>query len=376
MIRRRGNSLEVSVYLGRDAMGKRRSVSRTVRGTNREAQRRAKALEVELTKQAADGQSFEGSSVTFAALLDRWLADARMEESTRYQAGRTIERYVKPRLGSVKLAKLRASHFDGLYRDLLRGFEGQRALSSTTVMRVHTACRAALNLAVRWDWLEKNPVLRAQAPGEEPVEPAPPSPAVLAALLAAAEPDFRCFLRLAAVTGMRRGELCALRRSDLDLDAGILRKRRALGVGSGTPYEKPTKTGARHPIALGAPSVEALAALLARQDLVAAEFEMVIGDGFVFSHEPDCSVPWHPQTVSRRFRALCDSVPAAEGVELRSLRHWMVTEGLELGALRTVSGRAGHSRTSTTTDKYAAWVPAGDRALAAALDAKLDMPDD
>jgi integrase len=96
-----------------------------------------------------------------------------------------------------------------------------------------------------------------------------------------------------AVTGMRRGEACALRRSDLDLQAGIVRKARAISMNE----ERQTKTGARHAIAIDRQTSNALDRHLRDMDGRAAEFDIVLAaDCFVFSHEPDCSRAWRPTT--------------------------------------------------------------------------------
>ncbi|HUY08218.1 MAG TPA: tyrosine-type recombinase/integrase [Candidatus Dormibacteraeota bacterium] len=80
-----------------------------------------------------------------------------------------------------------------------------------------------------------NPAANASPPKVRHHELHLPTPQQVVALLKAATgryPDFGCFLRLAAVTGARRGELCALRWSDLDLDAGLLAISRSI-VGLG-----------------------------------------------------------------------------------------------------------------------------------------------
>lgn len=373
VIRQRGNSFEVVVYRGREG-GRSRKVSRTIRGTDKAARLAARQVELDLQAEVADGRAQDGAGATFGQLIDRWLRHARIEESTRYQARHALEKHVRPVLGDRKLSRLRAEDLDDLYHSLERR-RGKRKLAPSTVRRLHATIRSVLAMGVKLRWIARNPADDASPPAEHAREPVAPSTAAVVAFLAALddEPELAMFVRLDAVTGMRRAEVCALRRSDLDLDAGALRKSRSLGMAQGAPYVKGTKSGARHALALDAETVHRLKLHLKAQDEIAALNRTTVGDGYVFSLEVNCSRPMRPDYVTKRVRARRDQVPGAETITLRSLRHWMATQGLQSGAsVKAVSGRAGHARTSTTTDRYAAWIPASDRTLAHDLAAALD----
>ena len=81
------------------------------------------------------------------------------------------------------------------------------------------------------------------------------APETLRKVLDAAPPDFAAFLRLVAVTGMLSGgEAAPLRRSDVDMGAGVIRKARAISQG----VERDTKTGAGYALALDAGTIEVL----------------------------------------------------------------------------------------------------------------------
>jgi integrase len=83
-------------------------------------------------------------------------------------------------------------------------------------------------------------------------------------------------------------------------------------------------------------------------------------DGFVFSHDSDGRWPWRPDSTSRAFRLLRHEV-GLDDVRLHDLRHFLATRLLAAGIdVRTVSGRLGHSLTSTTLNVYAAFVPDAD----------------
>ena len=127
---------------------------------------------------------------------------------------------VRPELGNVRLSKLTAGHLDKLYAKLTE--KGNKA---TTIRRVHALIGAALHQAERWDLVDRNVALRASPPAVRAAQVEAPSPKQVQALLVAAEkaePSLAVLLLLAALTGARRGELAALRWSDVDLKAGTL----------------------------------------------------------------------------------------------------------------------------------------------------------
>lgn len=389
MIRARGGSLEVRVPLGPDPITRRkRHRYETIRGTDKAAWAKAKAREAELLGQVLEGRALRRDGHTVGQLLDRWLEFARIEESTRYQARSALDRHVRPAFGGVKVERVRAEDLDALYHALERGRKNrkgewdQRPLAPATVRRLHATLRTVFAQAVRWEWIARNPVERATPPPAGTREPvAPPTDAVrrlVAHLLEevdgkAREPDLAMLLRLDAVTGARRGEVLALRRSDLDLVDGSVKVQRALGQGQGAPYVKSTKTGVRHALALDEETVGQLTRFLKLQDELASECGVEVGrDAYLFSHHVDRAVPLRPEWVTKRVKIRRDEVKGCEGVTLRALRHWMATEGVDFASVKAVSGRGGWARTSTMTDIYASHLPPTDVALARGLAARLD----
>lgn len=278
---------------------------------------------------------------TVADLVRMWLEVADHEPSVRYHTRAMLERHVMPELGPVPVAEVTTRDLEALYLSL--------PLSSSSVRRVHAMVRPAFEQAVRWGWIGANPAAGARVPRPRRPEPRPPMPGAVGALIdqANAERDLEleCFVRLAAMTGMRRGELVALRRDDLDLEAGTIRVARAIGLAGGRPYEKATKTGAVHTVAIDVPMASRLRDLL---------------DGRPGSYLFGGERPWRPQTATSKFRRLCRR--AGVEVELRSLRHYCATQLIGAGVdVLTVSRRLGHSSPAMTLSVYAGSLPATDR---------------
>lgn len=382
MIRERNGSLEVIVYRGRDARGRKIQTSRTVRGTGRAAWKEAKRIEGEEIAKALTGRA-GGSNATVAQLIHRWLETADLEASTAYADRLMLTRHVIPELGDVPLGRLRTADLDRFYRRLAKGSRDRPALAPSTIRRVHNRLSSALATAERWGWIAKgdSPARWAEPPSAGQADPEAPSTEAVLALLDVLDGPLRAYVWTVASTGLRRAAACALRRDDLDLDASVLRTRRSLGMAKGAPYVKGTKTGARSSMALGPLTVEVLRAHLADQDVTAAEYGTSIPPaGYLFSHDDDCAEPWRPDWPTKKLRDVRNlrddrgelAHPEIQGVTLRGLRHWMITEGLDSGAsVKAVAGRASHSRASTTLDVYAAFVPATDRDLAVSLESRL-----
>jgi hypothetical protein len=241
MRERRPGVWELIVPLARDPLtGAKRYRSRTFRGTTREAQRALRGLCTDV-----DAGRFTGNEATVSDLLDRWLdlASEQLSPTTLREYRRLIARRIQPALGQVSIAKLTTPQLDAFYLALTR----VAGLSPASVRQVHSILRRSLRQAVRWGWLSANPAVHASPPRLRRGEIDPPSLADLRKLLIAADahdPGLGVLLRLAAATGMRRGELCGLRWSNVDLGRARLVVRRAVvAVPDGTA-EKDPKTHA------------------------------------------------------------------------------------------------------------------------------------
>ena len=156
---------------------------------------------------------------------------------------------------------------------------------------------------------------------------APSVDAVRSVIEAAEQRDPRLapLLMLAALTGMRSGELCALRWTDVDFKRGQLDGSRSVVVPAGLA-EKSTKTDRFRVIALDDVGV----ALLARHRVMVDPWAeqagaTVISDGYVFFHTVDGSKPFRPDNVTGFFTRVRDSLGLHE-VRLHDLRHFTATQ--------------------------------------------------
>jgi integrase len=226
-IRPRRGGYQVIVYAGIDPVtGRQRQIARQVKG-KREAQR----LEAKLRAQVAAGRHRGTSARTVGELLDVYLAwretsGKPLSPATLNDYRTIVETKLKPALGKLRLPQLDPVTLDRYYGQLRhRGRNDAAALSASRVRQIHAVLSGALGLAARYGWIGFNPGRLARPPAAEGEKRPVPTPAEVREALAAAEqedPTFGLFLRLCATTGLRAGEVYALRWCDLDLEAGEL----------------------------------------------------------------------------------------------------------------------------------------------------------
>jgi len=341
-----------------------RHVNRTVDGTKREAQR-------ELAKLVADverGALVTSHSGTVSDLVDRWL-EAVTPERTPYtikEYRRLADRAIKPALGAMRLSKLTARQLDDLYASLTA-----KGLSAASVRRHHALLHAALGRAVKWGLLTSNPADRASPPAVKHALVRAPAVTDVQRLIKAAEDRgdsvLATAIALGAVTGCRRGELCALRWSDVDQQRRALRVARSLTVIKTAITEGPTKTHSQRHVAID----EALGALLSKRRAEQETYAQQIGaplvpDAYILSRSADGSVACKPDGLTSAYARVVRSLGLSG--HFHELRHFTATEAVASGTdVRTVAGRLGHADPSITLRVYAHALEERDRDLARRL---------
>jgi integrase len=369
-IQQRGaDAWRIKAYVGRDETGRKRYVHRTVKGGRRDAESELARLIVEV----GEGRHAAAAPMTLNELLDRWLEvkQHNVEASTIESYTWLANNYVRPALGHRKLAALRPMELDQLYASL-----SGSGLSSRTVRMCHTVLRQSLEQARRWGLIARSPAVDATPPRQKRHQVTPPTVAQVRTLLDAArqeDPDFHAYLFVLAATGCRRGEACALRWSDVDLDRGQLVIRRSIAMNGSTPYEKDTKTHQARRISLDPATIGVLRDHRRRMRERYLANGMHVADDFPlfadrFSH------PWRPDVCTNRFARLRAQV-GLESVRLHDLRHFVATMLGDGGMpIATISSRLGHRDTATTLNIYTHAIPATDQHAAAYLGKLLAPP--
>lgn len=385
-IRARGQAWELRAYGGTDPeTGRERRISQTVHGTRKDAERALTALLGELD----DGGGLSPAGATFAGLLVEWQALKARNWSTHtaLETAGMVERWIAPPKDSDRW------HWTP-GRTLVRDVTTQQLdtwqtrmldeLAPPTVRRIHGVAHAALQQAVKWGWISRNPASNCEPVVGRSPEVVPPSPEDLRrtlVYLAEHEPMLFLLVRLGAITGRRRGELCALRWTDLDAEASTLTVSRTLTRAKGGWVEAPiTKNRKRFPaLAIDLDTRDMLVAHHAHQlEWVEQLGERSNEDDHVFltlGRNRQSLGPWVPAGATRKFARVRAELEVDGNVTLKNLRHHVATSLIDEGvSMTTIAGRLGHgSGGRLTQEVYGHVVPATDHAAAEILARLLDV---
>jgi integrase len=348
------------VFVGEDPeTGNPRQVSRTFRGTKKQADT---AL-AEFVSEVTQGTVPLKRSITLAEYLDRWI-----EHITPTRSPTTIRGYkfklkrITEKLGPIRLDRLTSQHLDRTYRIWL-----DEGLDPSTVHHLHRVLSAALRQAVKWGLLATTPTSRSTPPSRRVKSHEVPTPDVVRVLISKAEerrqPVFAAAIAIAATTGLRRGELAGLQWTDIDLESGRLYVRRSIKNDlDGSWIAGPTKTHQMRRIALDAFTLTVLRQHRARADGWAdAAGVLLAKDDYVLTFDPSGRKPIRPDTLSQGFARICKAA-GVQGVSLHTLRHFSASMLIASGRdVRTIAGRLGHSDASTTLRVYAPMVEGRDQ---------------
>jgi len=358
---------ELVVEAGRDPVtGKRRQASRVFRGNLRDAKKARAALLVEVSK-----GRHTGSRATLDDLFAEWIIELRRKgrsPNTVHGYELVYKRNIQPTLGTMQVTKVTTKTLTDLY-----GAHQKRGLAARSVYQVHACLSSMFTQACRWGWRDSNPAQWAEPPSIPNIEPTVPTPDEVRALIDEAErgkrPEMARAILVAATTGLRRAELCALRRDrDLDLERGLLRVTASVVKLPGAPMgEIPTKNRRTRLLALDELTAAMLRAQLAEVEERAALVRVdLVDDPYVFTDSADGSEPWKPDTISQYFGRMRKRV-GLDHLDFHDLRKFMETYGQEMGySVTQVAMRAGHDP-SIAAKHYSGRVSETDRALAKAV---------
>jgi integrase len=330
------NAWELRVFLGRDSKGKVRHRSRLVRGSRRQAERELAAMLVHTAEAPAPVPEERavswGPSTTINDALAAWKANGweDLSPSTTMRYENLWKVHIREGIGRKPIAALSSYELERWFRELKRSGQSEASVRQARAL-INRACR----LARKWSGgVLPNPVAETELPAwglHESAEPVrAPSLDEVQALLAAArayDPRFAALLRLVAASGARRGEVCALRWSDVDFDTSSLTFDESVVIGEGRTLIRGPKTRASvRTVALDRGTISELVELRRvsgeRAGLCGLALER---DAFVFSGEPGGATPLHPDTVSHGFAVIRKRAGVAADIHLHSLRHFHAT---------------------------------------------------
>jgi integrase len=382
-LRERGeNAWAIILDIGRDPeTGRRRQKWHTFHGTTREAQREMRRL---LTALDA-GTYIEPGKILVKDFLERWLAayaKAQVSPKTFERYAEIIRCHLIPAIGGLDLAALRPLHLQAYYASAVesgrRPRRGEalddraRGLAARTVLHHHRVLREALHQAVKWQMLARNPADAVEPPRPVRTEMRALDEAETARLIEASAGG-RLYLPilLAATTGLRRGEILAVRWRDIDLEAGTAAVRQSLEqTKAGLSFKEPKTQKGRRVIALPELAIDALRRHKAEQ----AKIRLMLGPGYEANDLVCCQPdgrPFKPGNITNSFAELVERLKIPH-LRFHDLRHGHATLLLRQGVHpKVVSERLGHSTVGITLDVYSHVLPGMQEEAARKVDSAL-----
>ncbi|NVP55990.1 site-specific integrase [Mycoplana rhizolycopersici] len=353
--------------------GKKKRKWHSFTGTKRQAQSECARLIAEITS----GGYVEPTKQTVAEFLAEWLKFIKptVTPKTHERYTEICEKNLGPLIGDVALAKLKTDRIDAAFAKALT--EGRRraggGLAPRTVHHMRRVLIKALNQAVTWDRLAKNPATATTPPKIERVKMLAYDADQTATLIEAFRPN-RMFIPmlLAVMCGLRRGEILALRWRHVDLSDG----RRMLSVRDsaeqtkdGVRYKEP-KSGRARTVALSSMMLTELKAHRTRQ----AEEQLKLGvrpddDSFVVAQVD--GRPLKPVSLTHEWTRLLAKTSLPR-IRFHDLRHTHASQMLAAGVHpKVASERLGHSTIGITLDLYSHVMPGMQADAAEQVDAAL-----
>jgi integrase len=376
MSRRRGSiqsrspgSFRLRYDLGRDPVtGKRRIATTTVRGARKDAEREL----TRLLRTADTGEHVDPSRMTVGQWLDLWLDTIRAEISpkTHESYAEIVSCYLAPAFGSARLDKLAPSQIQKAYNSWTR--QDGKPLSPRTRRYIHVILKSALARAVEQQSLARNPadIFSKRLPKIERKELTTLTVEQSAHLLESIKHAHIYWpVLLALTTGMRRGEILALRWKNVELDRGALRVMESLEQTKGGLRFKAPKTDRTRAITLPSFVIDELRRLKREQ----AEALLRIGirqSGATLVCCREDGEPKQPGSVTGEFARLTRKIEDLPRIRFHDLRHSHATQLLADGVHPKIAQeRLGHSTITTTMDLYSHVTDTMQADAAARLDA-------
>ena len=421
-IRERNGSYQIEVFLGRDIYGKkiRESITYTPDPslTPKKKQKAVEDFAREFEAKLRNGIAMDGRKMTLQEFVDRWMeeyASVKLEPGTTEKYRHELDK-VLPVLGHYKLTEIRPANVNSflisLSKDGARKDGRPGGYAKGSIAKTSAVLSSVLRTAVEWELIDRNPCdkVRLQAePTAEKLKFFTPEQAT--SFLEYIEQPYtvktkghkriddtgkeysvgdyettreipeqvRVLFNLAIFSGLRKGELLALKWSDVDFDNDLIHVTKSVSIVNGVPVCKAPKT--KNSVrTVTVPTfisnrMKALKISQTRYRLSIGDYWQ--GDDWVFTQENgkmmNYSTPYQTmQDIITRYNTDKPEGQQIPHIPFHGLRHTSATLLIASKQdVRTVSSRLGHAQASTTMNIYAHALKETDRKAANALEEML-----
>ncbi len=362
-IEKRGeNKWLVVVEKGRNPVtGKRERIFEMIKGSKKKAKTRMHELAYEINS----GGYIEPTELKLREFSKQWYDDYaknNLAPSTQEYYDIIINSHIIPLLGNIKLSELKPIHIQNYLTEKIRngrldGKEG--GLSKKSVKRHYTVLNQILKYAVKLQVLENNPAKPIDPPRPESPDIKAMTQKQLEKLLDVAKGWIYDFIYIASFTGVRRGELLALRWQDVDFENNSLQIRQSVSKLSGgrLVFREPKTKSSIRLISIDNDIIN----ILKKINKTQKKNKLRLGDiynnehNLVFAKEDGS--PYLPLYTTRQFNKVADKASLSK-FRLHDLRHTHATLMLKASVHpKIVQERLGHSSITQTLDTYSHVTP-------------------
>ena len=296
----------------------------------------------------------EECRMTLGEWMDKWMDEYMIftiKENTIKGYRSQIDHQIKPFIGHKQLASLTTADIQKFYNKIKK--EGRvhphpihgHVLSDSMVRKIHMMLHEAMEVAVRERYIVRNPTDNTTIPKKTTTEKQVLDDSQLNRFLEAIqdEPYWHDFFYVEVMTGLRRGEICGIKWSDIDFNEGTLCIKRSVSTkeGGGVSIGE-TKTDAGVRTIIMPPSVATLL-WKKRSDAI---------NEWVFPHYTNPSDPLHPSSAYKKLKTLLKRLELPL-LRFHDLRHTFATQATDGGVdPKTLAGILGHTDASFTLDTY------------------------
>jgi integrase len=352
---KKGYTYSFTIELGRDPITKKRKqITRRGFATKKEAEKVANEIENQINKDTY----IVDSKMTLEEYLNKWLdiaAKRKVRDTTFTNYKRALDYRVIPVLGHFQISELKSTHFEQFVNSLI-----QDGLSDRYIEYINTVLYGALEKAVDWELMIRNPLKKVDIPRSRRRKTITWSREELNRFLDHAKfGDITYYIafKLDAYTGLRRGELLGLKWSDVDFANGRIKVSRSLIYDKQGFRFGPVKTEkSERSVKVDKKVMEELRSYKAKQTELKMSIRSEYDDqNLVFARKN--GQPIYFRTFTTIFNRLIKEAKVPK-IRIHDIRHTHATLMLEAGAsLKDVQERLGHSSIKMTGDIYAHVTP-------------------
>jgi integrase len=321
--------------------------------------REAEAFLLEINTQLNNNTFVPLKKITVKEYLEEWITEyveTNLKKSTISSYTSIIRLHITPMLGNIELQKLTSSHIDNFYSQKIKSgrLDGKGGLSNKSVLYIHRILTEALDHATKKGKIVSNPIKKitnipkAQKYKAQIYE----ANEIIQLLETTKDSDIECPIVLAALCGLRRGEVLGLKWNNVDFENSVIKiNNQLISTDDGFYFDTPkTESSIRN--IFPAASVFKILEIhkLKQSDYKKAFKDKYMDEGLVYCNND--GTPVNPKSFSKRFSYFLKK-NNLKHIRFHDLRHSYASLSLKLGSqLKVTSEILGHSNINITADTY------------------------